>query len=312
MEYDEYKYSNYSYTDSWEEDDYHYPPLIRTVLMSLTTAIALLANVLLLVVLCSAPSLLNTTSNVIFLQRAIADLFSSIAMVFFTVGTTGVDIIVTGTCITFSVIIHVGTVASIEFLMAFAMDSYLAAYPQHHPPPSRRKTLRMTSALAWVLAAAAGIAAIVFTEASGRMCFLGPFFQSWNVYIKALELVVMLVVPLTVTWVFVSMALLPLPNSSSAEAREPGEKGPNRSLMLGLTSTFTVAYCLYWIFEIVIFSGYYGSWLLNLYYIIVTLPTLSEAVNPILVICLTEDLRQKVAGWLPSRRHSTSLPLGEL
>ena len=311
MEYDEYYYSNH--TNTWEDEDYHYsPPVFRTVLLSLMTAIALLANIILLVVLCSAPSSLNNTSNIIFLQRAIADLFSSIAMIFFTAGVALPDIMVTGTCITFSVILHVGALASNVFLMAFGVDSYLAAYPQHHPHPSRRKSVRMTSALAWVLAAATGIAAIILTERKRSACSVRPFFSAGDFYLKAIDLFVMFIVPLVVTWVLVSVALPPQPYSLSAEATEPGERGTNRCLMLSLTSTFTITYGLFWIFEIIIYFGYYTDRLAIIHYIVITLPTLSEALSPILVICLTENLRQKVAGWLPSHRHSASLPLGEL
>ncbi|MPC84996.1 hypothetical protein E2C01_079754 [Portunus trituberculatus] len=311
MEYDDYNYNNY--TDTWEEVDYYYSPsLTRSVLLYLVSAIALLANAFLLVVLCTAPSRLSTTSNVIFLQRAIADLFSSIAIVFFTAGLDVPVIVVSGTCFTFSVMIHVGSVASNVLLMAFTVDSYLAANPQQYTHLLRRNTMRMASALVWGLAAAAGIAAIIFTTMLRRGCFPGPFFSTYNLLVKAIEVFVMYLVPLIVTWVLVSVALPPRPNSFSAETTEQGEKGPNRSLMLALTSIFTVTHGLYWIFEIVVYFGYIGGRFIIIYYFILTLPTVGEALSPILVIYLTENLKQKVAGWLPSSRHSSSLPLGEL
>ncbi|MPC61294.1 hypothetical protein E2C01_055363 [Portunus trituberculatus] len=312
MEYDEYNY--YNYTETWEEEDYyHSPPLLRTVLFSLVTAIALLANVFLLVVLCSAPSHFNITSNVIFLQRAIANLFSSTAMVFFTAAPAAPVIMVSGTCITFSVLLHVGSVASNVLLMAFTVDNYVAERPQQYTHLLRLKTIRMATALAWVLSAAAGIAAIIFTTMLGRGCFLGPFFSLSNFHIKAIEVFVMYLVPLIVTWVLVSVALRSSSNSFSAETTEQGEKGSNRSLMLALTSTFTVTHGLYWIYDITLYYlGYFDGWLITFYYFILTLPTMCDALSPILVIYLTENLRQKVAGWLSSRRRSTSLPLGEL
>ncbi|MPC24400.1 hypothetical protein E2C01_017482 [Portunus trituberculatus] len=95
MEYDDYNY--YNYTDTWEEEDYHHSPLLlRTVLLSLVTSIALLANIILLVVLRSTPSYLSIPPNVLFLQRAIADLFSSIALVFFTAAPTAPVIMLFG------------------------------------------------------------------------------------------------------------------------------------------------------------------------------------------------------------------------
>ncbi|MPC14752.1 hypothetical protein E2C01_007526 [Portunus trituberculatus] len=207
-------------------------------------------------------------------------------------------------------------VAAFEALiLGTHVDSYLLSHPKHNSHPALRRKIWIASALAWILAAAAGIAAIFFTEILGRdCCFLRPFLSFSNFLIKLIELLITFLVPLIVTWVFVGVALRRCPHSFPSEAAKVGENGPNRSLMLGLASAFTVTYIIYWIFDMTFFFTYIGDlkMVITLYYVKVALPTICETLSPILVIYLTEDLRQKVAGWVSSRGHSTSLPLAEL
>ncbi|XP_050721205.1 neuropeptides B/W receptor type 1-like [Eriocheir sinensis] len=295
-----------------EEYEYYYvwPVTLWSVLQGLPAAVGLLANTILLVLFATSPRQ-RTVSNIFLLQRAVADVLSlSMMVVFIALRESRIVKYSPGLCTTLSVVKHVGTEAALVLFILFTMDSYLASRPQHHTLPYRNKVMGLTSAAAWLMAAAVGLAAyfLTYVDDDGG-CNVGPFFGMFtHYYLRSVEMFVSVMVPLVVVWVFVSLSLPPTP----AMPKGDGHEGPNRRLLLGLASTFTVLHGLYWL---VVFLGFVLPFHARPFYIIeaiaFSLPVLNEAINPILVICLTEGLRQKVAGWLPAR-HSDSLPLQDL
>lgn len=304
----------YDYSGNVTVEEYEYyhawPVTLSMVVRGLAIAAGLLANTFLLVLFAMSPRQ-RTVSSTFLLQRAVADVLSLTSLVFFlAIGQSG-DKHHPALCTGPSVTIHVATVASPVLFLLFTLDSYLASRPQHHTLPHRRRVMQLTSAAAWLLSGAVGIAAYFLTHTDdGGRCNVGPFYQSFAEYpTKLLELCVLLLVPLVVMWVFVSMSL---PPPSPVTPKAEGLEGLNRRLLLGLAATFTVLHGLYWLVTFISFVLPYHA---RPFYIIevisYSLPIYNEAINPILVICLTKGLRQRVAGWLP-RRHSGSLPLQDL
>ncbi|KAG0716049.1 Lysophosphatidic acid receptor 4 [Chionoecetes opilio] len=314
MDYDDYLNS----TEVWEAEEpisisLSWPVIVMSVLQGLATVIGILANAFLIVLFVTPPRL-HSVSSILLLQRAIADVFALVPFPFFIYARANRSYKISeAVCKLSSVILHVGVVASHVLLMAFTLDSYQASHPQHYTPlqPLRRKTIRLTSAAAWGLAAAAGVAAGLLSHTVHGYCSSNPLFFSFTMNDIIMQMAISFIIPLVVVWVFVSVALPP--RSMRAALVEPsgtGEGGPNRRLMLGLASNFTVLQGIYWL--TLLFSNLIHShvtFIMNP--IVFSLVSFMEVLNAILVICLTEELRQKVARWLPPR-HSASVPLQDL
>ncbi|XP_050721202.1 somatostatin receptor type 5-like [Eriocheir sinensis] len=307
-EYESY-FGNFTLPEPWEwpSEDYR-NWVVKNVLNGLATAFGLLANGLLLGLLSRAPPL-RTVSNMFLLQRAVADVLVLMVVPFIIYANIHhyYDEFSPPMCTALSIVVHGAMMASHMFLMLFTVDSYLASRPQRHTLARRRKVLRVTSAAAWLLAPVSGAAAFfIFIRPVSAHCY----FHQASLAFQMHDFVFRLGVPLVVVWVFVAMTRCCRPaEPSSQDKPEGGEGAPSRQLLLGLAASFTVILVFIWIG---VFQGYRLLFIDSMIPVIAfTLPYLEKVVNPILVICLSEGLRQSVAGRLPVRR-SASLPLQEL
>ncbi|XP_050721203.1 neuropeptides B/W receptor type 1-like [Eriocheir sinensis] len=299
-----------NFTEPWEwewDSEYYRKWLVDNVLNGLATALGLLANGFLLGLLSRAPPL-RTVSNMFLLQRAVADVLVLMVVPFIIYANIWIhhdgEEFSPPLCTALSIVMHGAIMASHMFLMLFTVDSYLASRPQRHTLARRRKLLRVTSAAAWLLAAVYGVAAFfIYKRYMHGHCF---FHKALQVH----DLVFRLGVPLLVVWVFVVLARCRCTAEAASQAKpEGGEGAPSRLLQLGLAASFTVIRALFWLG---VFRTYEFIFVASMIHVIAfTVPYLEKVVNPILVICLSEGLRQSVAGRLPVRR-SASLPLQEL
>ncbi|XP_045133018.1 C-C chemokine receptor type 1-like isoform X1 [Portunus trituberculatus] len=308
----EYDYSNFPELKVTEEYNPSWITILSLVLQSPALVAGLLANILLLVVFASSPRLI-TGPNVLFLQRAIVDLLFLLCVPqFMHFKAVGIVQIGLARCKALSIVVQGTTVATLVFLMAYTLDGYLAANPQQHSTVFRRSARLVTSAASWALAVAAGIAASVLTHLSNNVqCSLSPIFDHSGVVAIAIQMFLLFLVPLVVVWVFVGMTLNLRSSEVRADPEEVKDESPNRRLLLGLASTFTVLHGIYWIVSLlaVIFYTVEAFIVLD---IASSLSTYGEALNPILVLYLSEELRQKVVGWLPFRRSPASVPLRDI
>lgn len=112
---------------------------------------------------------------------------------------------------------------------------------------------------------------------------------------------------MVVVWSLVSVALPPRSSETWAELKVEGS--PNRRLLVGLASSFTVLHGLYWLLRLL--DDILPLHKANMIYIADSLLVFGTAINAVLVICLSEELWQKVTGWLIFRR-SASVPLQDL
>lgn len=293
----------------WEDE---YESLIKrvfSVLQCLMVAAGLLANTLLLVLFAASPRQ-RTVPNMFLLQRAVAEMLFFIVVVATVVISSGDLNFSVDLCSIVRFVLYMGVVGSLMFLMLFTVDSYLASRPQHHTLSYRRKVMRLTSGAAWLLAAAEGFASYFFAYSvyheEKLVCVFGPFFESRLLQLT-INAITQAVVPLVVVWVFVSLALLPRP---AVPNREEGQEGPNRHLLLGLAVTFTMLHGVFWA-TVVLDDALIISRMIDIVYL---LPFVERSMSPILVICLSEGLQQKVAGWFAccSARRSNPLPLQQL
>ncbi|XP_050721576.1 somatostatin receptor type 5-like [Eriocheir sinensis] len=301
MDYEDYYDHNFTQPWEWPSEDYR-NWVMKNVLNGLATAFGLLANGLLLGLLSRAPPL-RTVSNMFLLQRAVADVLVLMVVPFIIYANIHhyYDEFSPPLCTALSIVLHGAMMASHMFLMLFTVDSYLASRPQRHTLARRRKVLRVTSAAAWLLAPVYGVA--VYFKYSRSMPRNNCFFREALLALQTHYLVFRVFVPLVVVWVFLVMACCCRPAQPKTER---GEGVPIPQLLLGLAATFTVIRFLD------VFLAFRLIFVHSVIHVIAfTLPYLEKVVNPILVICLSEGLRQSVAGRLPVRR-SASLPLQEL
>lgn len=294
-----------SYSPSWVT-------ILSLVLQSPALVAGLLANILLLVVFATSPRLI-TGPNVLFLQRAVADLLFLLCVPqFMHMKASGVVQIGLGRCKALGFFVQGTTVATIMFLIAYTLDGYLAANPQQHSAVFRRGARLVTSAVGWSLAIIIGITASVLTHLGHvGQCNFSPIFEIAGPVSGTIQVLFLYIVPLVVVWVFVVMALRQRGSELRTDPETGKDEGPNRRLLLGLASTFTGLTGFYWIvfFFTNIFPTVEAVTVLEM---ASSLSTYSEALNPILVIYLSEELRQKVVGWLPCHRSSSSVPLRDL
>ncbi|XP_045133019.1 uncharacterized protein LOC123517138 isoform X2 [Portunus trituberculatus] len=237
----EYDYSNFPELKVTEEYNPSWITILSLVLQSPALVAGLLANILLLVVFASSPRLI-TGPNVLFLQRAIVDLLFLLCVPqFMHFKAVGIVQIGLARCKALSIVVQGTTVATLVFLMAYTLDGYLAANPQQHSTVFRRSARLVTSAASWALAVAAGIAASVLTHLSNNVqCSLSPIFDHSGVVAIAIQMFLLFLVPLVVVWVFVGMTLNLRSSEVRADPEEVKDESPNRRLLLGLASTFTV------------------------------------------------------------------------
>ena len=308
----EYDYSDSPELRETEEYNPSWVTILSLVLQSPALVAGLLANILLLVVFATSPRLI-TGPNVLFLQRAIVDLlFLFCVPQFMHFKATGIVQIGVARCKALSIVVQGTTVGTLVFLMAYTLDGYLAANSRQHSAVFRRKARGITSAASWVLAVAVGIAASVLTHLDNDgQCKLSPIYYNGGIVVATIQMFFLFLVPLVVVWVFVGLTLNPRHSEIRADPEAMKDEGPNRKLLLGLASTFTVLQGVYWIVFLLSAIFYTLEAFITLD-IASSLSTYGEALNPILVIYLSEELRQTVAGWLPFRRSSTSVPLQDM
>lgn len=299
-------------TETWEaEESYPLQLVLMDVLQSLATAVGALTNILMLILLAATP-LLRSVSNVLLLQRAIADVFVLIPFSIIIYGRANRDFqFGQALCMATNIFLYVGQVASDVFLMAYTLDGYQASYPQHHTLPYRRKTMRATSTVAWVLAAAVGVASCFFSYTFENYCANSLLFDSSSLLHSFLGISMTFLLPMVVVWTLLSVALPSRPSQTSAESKAMVEGAPNRRLLLGLASSFTVLHGFYHVIFMLFMLLPFQETLFIPLNIASVLLHFSPAINPILAICLSKELWQKVTGLLPSRR-SASLPMQDL
>ena len=129
MDYEDYyeNHSDYSNSTQTRETE-NYSALVLRVAQGLVTVIGLPVNVLLLVLFATTPRLL-TVFNMLLLQRAIADVLMFLPYIIYVI--TGMVSIGEALSTSICIIVQVNGVASQFLLMAYTLDSYQAAYPQH-------------------------------------------------------------------------------------------------------------------------------------------------------------------------------------
>ena len=169
--------------------------------------------------------------------------------------------------------------------------------------------MTLTSVASWVLAVTTGVAAYFNIIYMGGYCVNEP--RMSTLIDVVLHLPLFLVLSFVIVWVFVSMALPPS-YVTVAKPRTVGEGGPNRRLLLGLASTFTILNDFYLLVSILLHL-IYSDVMFVIAIFSYSLIMFSETLNAILVICLSEELRQKVAAWLSFRQsESVSIPLQDM
>lgn len=250
----------------------------------------MLANTLLLVVFV-APPRQRTVPDMFLLQRAVAQMFYFVALAAENVLPSSELKVMGVLCSIVAVGVHVAWVGNVMFFLLFTADGYLGSPPQRYTLSKRRKVMQLTSVGVWLLAAALGFTSYLFAyipEATEPMCVY-TILLDVSIFVHIFIRVFFEVgVPLVVGWVFVGLAL-------AKASIEEGQESPNRRLLLSLAATFSVTHGVSRVMVILILVSTIR--ITPAIVVLVSLPSVERIISPILVICLSEALRLKVAGW---------------
>lgn len=266
--------------------------------------VGVLGNTLLLVVFVATPRQ-RTVPDMFLLQRAVAQMLDFVALAGWNVLPSSELKVMGVLCSIVAVAVHVAWVGNVMFFLLFTADGYLGSRPQRYTLSNRRKVMRLTSVGVWLLAAALGFTSYLFAyilEAPEPVCVYTLLLDA-SIFLRILIRAFFEAgVPLVVGWVFVGLAL-------DKASLEEGQEGPNRRLLLSLAATFSVTHGVSWVMVILILVSTIR--IIPAIVVLVLFPSVERIISPILVICLSEALRLKVAGWFAncSPRRSGSLPL---
>lgn len=204
-------------------------------------------------------------------------------------------------CFVSCIIGQIGILTNSFFLMFLTIDCYIATRQQHHSRNYRWKMLKVVTALVWI-ASALFIVPIYFTsENSESICVEGPIYHR-NLMLKASSVFVVFFLPFILMWIYVALSFPPevvKTTSSSDGEREPLDSSviEYRRLLVALSVAFTVCQLPYWLYQVI--SPLHTF--MNLYIIFLSFIHINMAVNSILIVVYSRDIRRELSLCLPSR-----------
>ncbi|XP_071513025.1 somatostatin receptor type 4-like [Panulirus ornatus] len=197
---------------------------------------------------------------------------------------------------------QIGILTNSFFLMFLSIDCYIATRQQHHSRNYRWKMLKVVTALVWIASALFIVPIYYTTENSESICVEGPIYHR-NLMLKATSVFAVFFLPFILMWIYVALSFPPesvRTTSSSADGeREPLDSSviEYRRLLVALSVAFTVCQLPYWLYQVI--SPLHTF--INIYVIFLSFIHINMAVNSILIIVYSRDIRRELSLCLPSR-----------